>query len=512
MGFKRVIARNAVWSGAGMASGMIAGFITAPFLVNHLGDSTYGLWILIASMTSYFNLIDLGLRSSITRHVAFFRTRGDQASVNAILSTAQAILAAAAVITVLATLILLALFTRFGEVPAEQLASARLALVLSGLTVASTLVMSVFDATLWAYERFDLLNSIDVANDILQTAVLIYLVRHGGSLVTVAAVVFAGTILSEIAKAAACFRMDRNLRIGPSHITTSASRELFGFGLWKFIWSIGTRATTQSGPLVVWARLSTDVVTPYSVASRLVGYAKGISTVGIGVVTPTATALHADEQHESQQTLFIEGGKYCLALSLFFVTAIVLFARPFITFWMGPALAGASGAAGILALGEILPMSQWVTYSILLGRDRHRVVACASLIETVVVIVLGLLLARSFGIAGVCLGLAIPGTLGRGVLPIVYCCGVLNVSVQRYFMHALMPPILAITVPAAGMAALLRQRPPNNWLELFCYGGVFGLAYSITSSIIVVGVRQMFAIVQRVRMTVTQLFAGEAVS
>lgn len=497
MSLKRIIARNAVWSAAGMASGVITGFITAPFLVHRLGQTTYGLWILIASLTSYLNLIDLGLRASITRHVSFFRAKRDQTSVNGILSTAQAILAMAAAVTVIVTFILVAMFARMSEIAPDQLAAARLALVLAGLSVAITLAFSIFDAALWAYERFDLLNSIEITCDVAQTVALLYLIGRGGSLVTVASVVLAVTVLREGAKVIVCLRMDRNLRISPSGVSAWATRRLFGYGLWKFLWSVGNRATSQCGPLIIASRLGAGSVTPYSVASRLVGYAQGISTVATGVVTPTATALHADERHASQQRLFIEGGKYCLTLSLFFVTAIVLLGKPFITFWMGSELALFSILATVLALGEILPMSQWITYSILLGKDRHRVVACTSFVEMVLVVGLGLVLAHRMGLGGVCLAIAIPGMLCRGILPIVYGCRVLDVPVWRYVLRALVPPILAVALPAGGLAVLVRWRAPENWIELFCYGGIFSLGYSIACCAIVVGPEQTRNLVAR---------------
>ena len=62
-----------------MATTMVAGFVTTPFLVRRLGDTNYGLWIVIASFTSYFGMLDLGVagpwaaRSPSTRHAAIGR-------------------------------------------------------------------------------------------------------------------------------------------------------------------------------------------------------------------------------------------------------------------------------------------------------------------------------------------------------------------------------------------------------------------------------------------------------
>ena len=290
-----------------MMVGLAIGFIATPILVHRLGHTTYALWIVIASLTSYFHLFDCGLRSAITRHVAFFRAKGDQTAVNAIVSTAQAVLSGAAALTMAATLGLLALFTTYGHVPAGQLSEARLALLLAGITVALTLALGVFDAALWAYERFDVLNIIERTSEIGQTAILVFLVYRGGSLVTVASVFLAGTVCTEVAKALACFYVDPSFRIGPTRVRAWAARLLLGFGLGKLLWSIGTRATSQSGPLIIWASLSAELVTPYNVGARIVAAASRIPTAGTSILTPTATVLHAGDQRAPEQTLFVEG-------------------------------------------------------------------------------------------------------------------------------------------------------------------------------------------------------------
>src|SRR5437867_27440 len=154
MSSKQVIARNVIWNGAGLATPMLAGFIVAPFLVHELGDTRYGLWILIASMTSYFGLLDLGVRGSVGRNIAYHRAKGDAAGANAILSTAVAILCLAGLIAAAGTFAVLLVFFHIFDVPAADVASCRLALLVVGLNLALTLPLNVFDATLWAFQRF----------------------------------------------------------------------------------------------------------------------------------------------------------------------------------------------------------------------------------------------------------------------------------------------------------------------------------------------------------------------
>ena len=64
------------------------GFLLAPVVVHSLGNTGYGLWTLVLSMTGYFGLLDLGIRSSVGRFVTRYLALNDEESVNRTVSTA----------------------------------------------------------------------------------------------------------------------------------------------------------------------------------------------------------------------------------------------------------------------------------------------------------------------------------------------------------------------------------------------------------------------------------------
>src|ERR1035438_2012760 len=67
---------------------VIVGFFLSPFILHHLGDDAFGLWVLIFSITGYYGLFDLGIRSSIVRYVAAFSATGDRSELDRLISTA----------------------------------------------------------------------------------------------------------------------------------------------------------------------------------------------------------------------------------------------------------------------------------------------------------------------------------------------------------------------------------------------------------------------------------------
>jgi O-antigen/teichoic acid export membrane protein len=468
-----------------MAVSMAVGFLVAPFLVHRLGETNYGLWILISSFTNYFGLLDLGIRASVGRNIAFQLAQGDHAAINRTLSTALAILSVAGCLALLATLLLVPLFPHLFDIPSDQCSDARLALFLVGLNLALWLPLNVFDATLWAHQRFDLLNGVDVPMTLLRALLTFSFIGNGYGLVALALINLLSLAGGQAIKAVISFRLNSHLVLGLRQLSRSAARCLFGYGLWYFLLSLSRMMTNQISPILIGALLGVRLVALYSIASRLLSYAAAMLAACTGVLTPVATTLHAEDRRGEQQQLLLDGGRYCLALALFVATLFTLLGAPLVTLWMGENLRAAAWLLLILALGELLPMSQHATSSTILALGRHRFMACLGLAENGVAIGLGVLLSRSYGLPGVCLAFAVTGAVCRGVIQAVYGCQLLDVPLRLYFARAVLPPLLAAAPPALLLGVLVSWREPQSWLELAVFAAVYGLAYASIAGLVV---------------------------
>jgi O-antigen/teichoic acid export membrane protein len=487
MALKKTVARNVVWNWAGVVISMIAGFVVAPFLVRRLGETTYGIWILLASLTGYFGLLDLGVRGSVGRYVAFHRAKNDQEGVNTILSTALAILSGVALLGMLFTGVVLVIFFYLFDVPANQVATTRIALVIVGLNLALMLPLDIFNGTLWGFQRFDILNAIDIVMVAIRTALTLWLIGQGYGLVSLAFITLFWTLGGAAAKAAMCFRLNPELRLGPRHVKKWAVRCLYGYGIWNFLLSMARMALPKLNPVIIGSRLGLAMVTPFAITTRLMEYATSILIASAGVLTPVATAFHAEEKHDQQQRLFLLGGRYCLALALFFCTLFLCLGKSFLVLWMGPSFESSYLLLAILAIGEVLPLSQMATTSLILGTGRHKSLALMSLIEDVVAIGLALALMGPLGLPGVCLGVVLPGAVFRGIGPLVYGCGLVKMPVWQYARRSLLPPLAAALIPGLGLALLVHWRPPAGWPGLVLETALFGISYGIFASLIVIG-------------------------
>jgi O-antigen/teichoic acid export membrane protein len=478
MSIQRLVARNIVWNWAGTIITMAAGFVLMPHLVAVLGNTVYGLWALIGSYTNYFGFLDLGIRGAVGRNVAYYRARGDTAGVNAMLNTALRLLAAAAVLGVLVFGALALFFPGFLDVPRHLTGRFQWAMLIAGVNLGLVLLFNAFDATLWGYQRFDILNAIDIPAAFLRVGLVSYfiIVQERG-LVTLALLTLALTCYCGMLKAWFSFRVDPGLRLSLAFVSWPAARKLFGYGSWYFLLSLSRLLNTQIGPTLVGKGLSVAAVTPFVVCTQLIRYGSATVVSATGVLTPLATALHATNEGEKERALFLEGSKYCTALALYFMSLFLLLGRSFLGLWMGESWLEKFDLIAILALGEALPMSQMVTWNILLGKARHPLLASWSLIENVVAVPLSLALMPTYGLAGFCLAFAAPAVVCRGVLPIAYGCVLLHMPTGRFAQHVFLPVTLTWLPAALGLAGLVGWRAPADWSQLFLYASAFSAIY-----------------------------------
>src|SRR5260370_21253841 len=87
-----------------LATNILVGVFLSPYILHHLGDEAFGLWVLIFSITGYYGLFDLGIRSSIVRYVASYSATGDRAELDRLISTAVLTYGAIGVIAFMITL------------------------------------------------------------------------------------------------------------------------------------------------------------------------------------------------------------------------------------------------------------------------------------------------------------------------------------------------------------------------------------------------------------------------
>lgn len=458
-----------------------------PFLIHQLGETVYGIWIIIGSLTGYLGVLDFGLRSSVGRHLALYHARDDRDGVLEVINSAGLAMTVIGVFSFAVVAVVSQFLGAIVSVPEDFLPQAQSALLIVGINLGCNFLLKIFDAALWSYQRFDLLNMVDTVAVTLRFVLAIAVVSHGYGLIGLAYVSMFLTLLVGAAKLLLTKVVDREIRFSYRHIRLTTLHNLWNFGIWNSVNSVASMARSQATPVVVGATLGAAFVTPLSVVTRLLLTAWGVMGAGTNVLIPLSTALHARDQDVSQRRLFLDGSKLCVAAALFFYALFVVLGQSLLKIWIGPTLASAWVPLVILASGELIPMSISMAEVIFLATAKNRPSALRSVAECAMALCLAIVLWRPFGLNGVCAALAVSAAIWRGIFGLLQATRIIGISPGNFLAKTVIPMSASI-LPSVGLLYLVTwNHRPDSWLALTLYAAVFSVVYWTASLLTIFG-------------------------
>ena len=453
MGRARLLITGVFLNWAAFVVAAIVSFFLSPFLVHHLGNVAYGVWILANSSIAYMALLDLGMRGAVTHFVATHHALGNHAESSSAVSVALGFRLLIAVTVIIASLTLAAFAANIFRIPAELWTAARWAIIITGVNLSFTLFVGVFSGVLTGLQRFDLVSGLAVTQTLLGAAGTVWVLRSGFGIVALACMQLAVSAFVGILTLGLCFRFYPELRIGVELLSNRALKNVQRYSFYLFVIAATGQIIYYTDNLVVGAFLSAEAVTFYAIGGRFIEYFGQLGASLAQTFLPVASNMAAKEQADQLRRLLIQGTRAALLVSLPIAWAMFFRSHTFIGLWMGSAYAQPSGQVlRVLLLSAVAIACNRVGGNIVLGLGKHKPFAVWQSCEAVANLVLSMYLVRRIGIIGVAWGTVLPSLVSQILLWPRYLSRVLDISLHRYFWQGWIRPALA-TAPF-GLACL----------------------------------------------------------
>lgn len=463
-----------------LALSLGTGVFLMPFTVGHLGKAQYGLWMLVTSVTYYFNLLDLGYGNGVMRHIVDADARRDIVGVNRVVSTFVCVYAA---IGITASLICGALVVfavpRFPNLSASDVRTAQVVLAIVGTRIALGYPMTVFGAVVNARQGFVRNNTIAIAVVLLNAIVTYVVLEAGGGLIALVAWTTALNATGYIAYAWSAWTVFPDLEIRLRHFSRADWRDVTAYSTYVFIIGLGSQISFNLDNLVVGAYLGTAAVAVYAVAVRLSEYQRRLCDQFSSMLFPVIVRLDAQKNAAALRAALVNGARVSMLLAAGVTTCLIGFARPLLIHWMGEGFEGSVMPFYVLAIVGILIVSHASQASVLMATGRHRVVACVWIVEGIANLVLSLLLVKPLGPVGVALGTLVPMAIGHICIFTPLACRRVGLSIREFLWTTAVPAAVSI-IPAAIVCVALRLlAPPATTRAVVAEGMVAALTFAV---------------------------------
>src|SRR5262249_43665866 len=138
------------------------GFLLTPFILHRLGDTQYGLFILVGTVIGHGALLDFGIRQAVIKYVAEHRARGDNDRLCSLIATVLVIYCCLGLLALLLSAALAPVFPDLFNVPTSDHGTATIIVLLMGIWLAISIPCATSGAVLIGLQRYGLANALIV--------------------------------------------------------------------------------------------------------------------------------------------------------------------------------------------------------------------------------------------------------------------------------------------------------------------------------------------------------------
>jgi O-antigen/teichoic acid export membrane protein len=447
---------------------MAVNFFLSPYVVHKLGNAGYGVWTLILSLTGYLGLLDLGVRGAVTRYVAKFHAEAEDGRASNVASSAMIIFSSAGLLAVLASAILAAFVVDKMRIPAQYLMASRLVLVITGLSIAASLVNGVFGGIVVGLQRFDLANTIEVVNSILRAATIVLFLHLGYGIVTLAFIQLGFTLTRLAANIGLAKHLYPQLQVAIGKIDRAGIKMIFSFSVFSFMLHVGASLIYATDNIVIGSYLPVSALTFYVIAGNLAEYSRAFVQGISQTMMPFASSTEAKKDDAKLRRVVLFSCRAGTMVMLPVAITFMLRGSSFIRLWMGGEYAGLSGKVlWILSLMLLFWSANAAVAGSLLGLSKHKPLVPALLTEGLCNLGLSIYLVQKMGIVGVAWGTVVPSILSALVFWPWYIQKTLAIPPLSYAISAWLRPMLAIVPFIIGSYAVERYWATDHLIVFF---------------------------------------------
>jgi len=440
-----LVLRNAILNGLGYATSLVVVFFLAPYMVSELGKTAYGIWVLLGSLVGYLGLLDLGVRGAVTRYVAKFHGQADHDKSSRTVSTAIGIFAIAGALAVMVALILSAFADRIFQISPEFQPQTRVIFLIGGANVAISLVGGVFGGILAGLQRFDLLNTLDIAGVILRASAVVISLHSGFGLIALSAIELLLNVARGGASAWLSYRAYPGLRLGISYCDRSYFRLIFSFSFYLFAIHVSHQVIIYSDALVIGAFLPVSFVAFFAVAGNLITYSRELLSCITRVLTPLASSLDAKGDTAELRRVTQQYASFASMLIFPIVVTFAIRGTTFINLWMGREFGDLSGTVlRVLIPITALSAGNGVVCAVMLGIGKQKAIFPVFVGEAFCNVVLSCLLVKSYGVVGVAMGTLVPGLFTQCIFWPWYLNVSWGIPAYSHYMTTWIRPFLGV--------------------------------------------------------------------
>jgi O-antigen/teichoic acid export membrane protein len=476
-GFAATISRNIVASLARVAVVSLVALALPAYLTHHLPVKTYAAWVLILQLAAYVSYLDLGIQTGVSKFVAEYEARGDEAGAGRHASAGFALMVLAGILGLVLTLILAWQVPRlFSTMPADLYHDVRISVILVGSSLSFGLVCAVYSAVFLGLQRYWIPMTIAIVNRSSFAAIVLMVVALRGSLAAMGLAVALVNVVTGLSQVVAWRKKASRIRISIGFVDYPTMRTVVRYCSLQSIWIFGMLCVTGLDVIIV-GHYDYVQAAYYSIATLPTSLALSIIGSMMGPLMPASSAMSTQRSAAEMGDFLARTTRYTTVILLLSGLPLMVCGFPILRLWVGPVYAlHTLGYLRILVFANVV-RNLCAPYATMVCATGSQGAATASVvIEGIVNLSSSIYLASRFGAIGVALGTVLGSLVSVSLhfaISMHFTQQVLAISRSQLFLKGLLQPAI-VSIPSLVLLPLWWSRTHMSlslrWLIAWAVG------------------------------------------
>jgi O-antigen/teichoic acid export membrane protein len=377
-------------------------FVLAPVVLSKAGVGTFGAWATISSILAVGALADAGLKLEVSRRVAEAAGRGDDAAVHAAVHHGTTLLATIAGTATLAGVLLAPFIRAFAfphGVPGIGATEADLLLRLTFVLLGCSLLADGYFAVLRGLQRGDVETNARMVGLVVGTATTVLGIELGWSLWALLAGAAVTDFTAIALQGLGTRRVIPGLRFRMVPLRSAVGRGMVALSGLALVSQISDVIDSQWDKVMLSRYVGSSAVAGFQIGSTLALQAKALAVLPAVPLVVVVAELRRRDPERARRILRVLGSA-TFVIGAVTLSALVVFAPPFLHLWLGRRLPSAVISARLFAIAIACNLFAAPLAYRALGESRHRLTAIASGANIGVNAILSYVLTVTIGLRG----------------------------------------------------------------------------------------------------------------
>lgn len=486
-GFAATISRNIIASLARVAAVSLVALVLPAYLTHHLPVTTYAAWVLILQLAAYVSYLDLGIQTGVSKFVAEFEARGDEAGAGRYASAGLVLMILAGTLGVILTLLLAWQVPQlFATMPSNLYRDVRLSVILVGSSLSFGLVCAVYSAVFLGLQRYWIPMTISIVNRASYACIVLVVVALHGNLTAMGIAVAAVNIATGLLQVIAWRKKGSNIRVSVRLMDVPVLKTVVRYCSLQSILTAAMLCITGLDITIV-GHYDYVQTAYYSIATLPTSFVLLIISSMVNPLMPASSAMSARRSPSEMGDFLAMITRYSTVILLLTGLPLMVCGFPILRVWVGPVYAlHTLQYLRVLVFANVIRNLCAPYATMICATGRQGAAAISAVSEAVVNLGSSIYLASRFGAIGVALGTVLGSVVGVSLhfaISMHLTHETLAISRLRLFVKGLLRPAI-VAIPSLVLLPLwwptsqiaLSPRLVIGWslstLVLAWFGGV----------------------------------------